>query len=170
VIPGRSPIATCSVHRALAIDVRTGLRACPGQVDGVRSEVFEFWPSHLQALFRRVGIARRTPPPYNPRCTSRANAGRPLRIEAPQSRVVYTVRDREDDTIPFSAVADADGRRISWFVDDAFVGQSAAGETLFWHARPGRFVVRAVDELGRSLTQTLTVELLSDGRTPRVGG
>lgn len=170
VIPGRSPVASCSVHRRVALDVGTGLRACPGQIEGVRTEVFEFWPSHLQALFRRVGVPRRTPPPYDPRCTSRAGGGRPLRIETPQARVVYALRDGEDDTIPFSAVADADGRRISWFVDDAFVGQSAPGETFFWQARPGRFVVRAVDEMGRSLTETLGVELLSDGRTPRVGG
>ncbi len=166
VIPGRSPIAPCSIHRSVAIDVATGLRACPGETEHVRHVVYEFWPSHLQALFRRVGIARRTPPPYAPACARRPGNGRPLRIDSPQARVTYALRDGADDAIPFSAVADADGRRVSWFVDDAYVGQSEPGGTFFWRARPGRFVLRAVDELGRSLTQPLAVELVSDGRPP----
>jgi penicillin-binding protein 1C len=167
VIAGRSPIATCSIHRDVAIDVATGLRACPDQHENVRHEVFEFWPSHLQALFRRVGIARRTPPPYAPQCEERSVAGRPLRIDSPQPRLVYALRDGEHDEIPFSAVADADGRRVSWFVDDAYVGQSEPGGTLFWPARPGKFVLRAVDDAGRSVAQPLAVELVSDGRLPR---
>lgn len=166
IIAGRSPIATCAVHREIAIDTETGLRACPGQIEHVRRETYEFWPSHLLALFRRVGIARRTPPPWSPGCTERSVVGRPLRIDSPQPKLVYAVRDGESDEIPFSAVADADGRRVTWFVDDAIVGQSEPGGTLFWRAHPGHFVVRAVDELGRSLTQPLAVELVSDGRLP----
>jgi penicillin-binding protein 1C len=165
-IAGRSPIAPCSVHREVTIDVATGLRACPGATEHVRREVYEFWPSHLQALFRRVGIARRTPPPFAPGCGGLPAGGRPLRIDSPQARVTYALRDGADDDIPFSAVADADGRRVSWFVDDAYVGQSDPGGTLFWRARPGRFVLRAVDAMGRSVAQPLTVELVSDGRLP----
>jgi penicillin-binding protein 1C len=127
----------------------------------VRHEVYEFWPSHLLALFRRVGIARRVPPPYAPRCSGRASAGRPLRIESAQARLVYALRHGEPDGIPFSAVADADGRRVSRFVDDAYVGQSAAGPTYFWPVRPGRFTVQAVDELSRSVSQPLGVEVVS---------
>ena len=96
-IPGRSPITPCSVHRQVAIDIRSGLRACPGQIEGVRREVYEFWPSHLLALFRRIGIARRTPPPFAPSCAEREVAGLPLRIESPQSHVVYALRDGEED-------------------------------------------------------------------------
>jgi penicillin-binding protein 1C len=166
VIAGRSPIATCSVHREIAIDTETGFRACPGQRDHVRWETYEFWPSHLLALFRRVGIARRSPPAWDRDCTERSVVGRPLRIDSPQPKLVYAIRDGEADEIPFSAVADADGRRVTWFVDDALVGQSEPGGTLFWRAHPGRFVLRAVDELGRSLTQPLAVELVSDGRLP----
>jgi penicillin-binding protein 1C len=165
-IAGRSPIAPCSIHRDVAIDIATGLRACPGATTGVRHEVYEFWPSHLQALFRRVGIARRTPPPFAPGCDALPAAGRPLRIDSPQARVTYALRDGAGDAIAFSAVADADGRRVSWFVDDAFVGQSEPGGTLFWPARPGRFTLRAVDAMGRSVSQPLRVELVSDGRPP----
>ena len=56
---------------------------------------------------------------------------------------------------------------MSWFVDDAFVGQSEPGGVLFRRAHPGRFVLRAVDTVGRSLTQPFAVELVSDSRLPR---
>ena len=52
-------------------------------------------------------------------------------------------------------------------LDDAFVGQSEPGGTLFWPARPGHFVLRAVDDVGRAVAQPLAVELVSDGRLPR---
>jgi penicillin-binding protein 1C len=167
LIPGISPIATCSVHREVSIDARTGLRACPGRSEGVRRAVYEFWPSHLLALFRSVGIARRTPPPFAPDCVERSAAGLALKIESPQAHVVYALRDGQADEIPLSAVSDADGRRVSWFIDDAFVGRSEPGGSLFWRARPGHFVLRAIDELGRSRTQPLEVTLVSDGRSPR---
>ena len=35
-IPGKSPITTCRIHREIAIDPRTGMRACPGARRPVR--------------------------------------------------------------------------------------------------------------------------------------
>jgi len=165
VIPGVSPIAPCTIHREVAIDVATGLRACPGESHGVRREVYEFWPSDLLALFRAVGVARRTPPPYVHDCGVGHAGGEPLRIELPQDRVAYQLREGLGEPIPFHAVSDADGRRVHWFVDDAFVGDAASGATFFWRARPGRFVVRAVDDLGRTETRRLRVEV-----APGAGG
>src|SRR5688572_1604324 len=54
-MPGRSPIRVSTVHRRVWIDTRTGLQACEAR-DGphVRSEVFEFWPSDLLALFEQA--------------------------------------------------------------------------------------------------------------------
>ena len=166
VIPGRSPIASCSIHREIAIDTASGRRACPGQLAGVRRAVYEFWPSHVEALFRAVGIARRVPPAFAAHCGERSVAGAPLRIASPVAGLVYVLRDGRSDVIPLAAVADADAERVSWFVDDRFVGQTAPGGTHFWPARPGRFVLRAVDALGRSRTQPLEVALASDGRAP----
>jgi penicillin-binding protein 1C len=168
-IPGRSPIATCAIHREVTVEAATGLRACPGETRGVRREVHEFWPSDLLALFRAAGVARRTPPPHSPRCSGGGYAaigGAPLRIESPEVRVAYLLRDGRTDAVPLSAVSDADARRVHWFVDDAYVGESRSGGTLFWQARPGRFVVRAVDELGRSETRTFEVGVVGDGRRP----
>ncbi|HXR35045.1 MAG TPA: penicillin-binding protein 1C, partial [Candidatus Binataceae bacterium] len=43
-IPGKSPITTCRIHREVAIDPRTGMRACPGGGGPSLNRVFEFWP------------------------------------------------------------------------------------------------------------------------------
>lgn len=163
VIPGVSPIAPCTIHREVQIETASGLRACPGATRGVRSVVYEFWPSDLLALFRNAGIARRTPPPFAVACRESAGfslarvGGAPLRIESPQARVVYQLRAAGADQIPLHAVADADSRSVDWFVNDAWVGRVASGDTLLWRARPGRFTVRAVDDLGRAQTRRIEV-------------
>ena len=79
------------------------------------------------------------------------------RISSPQPTLAYDVPARGAAEIPLSAVADADARRLFWFVDDALVGVADAGETLFWRARQGTHVVRVVDENGRADEHSLTV-------------
>ena len=66
-IPGVSPIKESSVYRAVCIDPSTGLRSCREDVEAVQ-EVYEFWPSNLQAVFRRAGVSIRPPPPWSPEC------------------------------------------------------------------------------------------------------
>lgn len=161
-IPGRSPIARCEIHREVWVDAKTGLRAC--SESGARREVFEFWPSDLQKLFRTAGIARRSPPPYGPECGRASAPGLPPRISSPQPKLRYELSGDGRGEVPFSAVSDADSARLWWFVDDALVGVSASGEPLFWNARPGRFVVRAVDDQGRVGEQVLHVATRVTGR------
>ena len=63
-IPGKSPIRVSTLHRPVTIDLRTGLAACPPfDPNHTRLEVFEFWPSDVQRLFRDAGLPRRLPPP-----------------------------------------------------------------------------------------------------------
>ena len=46
---------------------------------------------------------------------------------------------------------------VYWFVDDELVGTARRGEPLFWKAKPGTFLVRAVDEQGRAAAQEINV-------------
>lgn len=161
-IPGRSPVGRCEIHREVLIDLRTGRRTCDG-ADGpfVRREVYEFWPSDLLRLFRKAGIPRRTPPPDGESCRleALAQAGAPPSITSPQQGVEYAVRlaGERAQTIPLLAIADADARELFWFVDDRLVGRARPGEALPWHASPGSYVVRAVDDRGRAATAKLWV-------------
>ncbi|MCM2304259.1 MAG: penicillin-binding protein 1C [Elusimicrobia bacterium] len=148
-IPGVSPIAACDVHREVLVDARSGLRAC--RREGARAEVFEFWPSDLLRIFRRAGVPRRTPPAYDPACglTDRSGRGLPPRIASPLSGVTYHASAAAPGPIPLSAVADADAGELYWFADGALLGSAPAGKPLFWTPRPGRSVVRVVDDQGR---------------------
>ncbi len=159
-IPGVSPIKESSVYRAVPIDPSTGLRSCREDVDAVQ-EVYEFWPSNLQAVFRRAGVSIRPPPPWSPECElDRMSAsGAAPRIASPQESLVYhaPLRRAEQSTVLFSAVADGDASSLYWFVNDRFVGQVAAGEDYLWAPRSGRFTVRVADDLGRADAVSITV-------------
>ena len=156
-IPGKSPITTCSIHREVRIDVRSGLRACPGSGAEVAPYVFEFWPSDLLKLFRSAGLPRKMPPPLDPNCRKFLSAGMPPLISSPSRAVTYSAGAARVSEIPFAAVTDADSRMVYWFVDDQLVGTSRSGESLMWKARPGSFLIRAIDQQGRAVAEQLRV-------------
>ncbi|MBI5244843.1 MAG: penicillin-binding protein 1C [Elusimicrobia bacterium] len=163
-IPGRSPITTCSIHREVLVDERTGLRVCAGKGPGVRSEVVEFWPSDLLKLFKLAGLPRRSPPQDGPGCSldSSANRGIPPAITSPHPGLAYTLRAASvgRQTLAFSAVTDADARQLYWFANDRFLGRAKTGETFFWAAQPGSYVVRVVDDQGRSDSREMLVAVV----------
>jgi penicillin-binding protein 1C len=163
-IPGKSPIEQCDIHRRISISTRTGLRSCIEGAPGTRSEVYESWPSDLLAIFKQAGIPRRVPPPYEPGCRMEdtASRGSGPQIASPREGVVYSLRasSLKDERVPLTAVTDADTRTIHWFINEEYLGESSSGKPFFWTPRPGRFVVRAVDDHGRSATRDLTAKIV----------
>src|SRR3989449_10472512 len=76
-IPGKSPIRVSTLHQALLIDDRTGLRACPPYTVGpAHRVVYEKWGSAPLKLFPQAGLPRRAPPPFDPRGGTRSGEGR----------------------------------------------------------------------------------------------
>ncbi|OGW39681.1 MAG: penicillin-binding protein 1C [Nitrospirae bacterium GWC2_56_14] len=163
-IPGKSPIAKCDVHRRISINNRTGLRACIDNGPGTRSEVYEFWQSDLIAIFQQAGIPRRMPPPYEARCNSEelSTRGSGPQITSPRVGVVYSLRagSLKDERLPLMAVTDADTKTIHWFVSEEYLGSSDSGKTFFWTPKTGRFVVRAVDDHGRSAVREVVTKIV----------
>jgi len=161
-IPGKSPIRVSQVHRPVVIDDTTGQPACPPYA-GKRThvEVYEFWPSELQRVFAQAGIPRRTPP-RNDACSDAGVDGEPPAITSPLRGSIYALRiKRVDDRIAFSANADASVREMYWFVNDAYVGRSAPGESFFWQpAAAGNYEVRVVDDRGRSDARPMGVSVV----------
>lgn len=160
-IPGVSPIGSCSVHREISVDPSTGLRLCAGFEGEAKREVYEFWPSDVLNLFTLAGVGRRTPPPFAPMCRAPTRPGSAPLISSPQPSLVYSIRWNEQAEISFSAVTDADSREVYWFVDDGLVGSSPSGKPFFWKAKPGNFVVRAVDDQGRANSRRIQVSMVS---------
>ena len=162
-IPGRTPIRVSDIHRVVAIDKRTGLRACaPYDGRDIRTEVFELWPSDMLRVFAQAGLPRRLPPPYEPQCKGRieAQAGNPPRILSPLRATSYTLRlgGARDDKIALQAAVEGDVREVFWFVDGDFVARAAPGATQFWRPeRTGTFVIRVVDDQGRAESRDLKI-------------
>lgn len=161
-IPGKSPIKTDTIHREVAIDTRTGLRACQFD-EHTRFEVYEFWSSDLLKIFKRAGIQRRIPPPYDAGCTlgEKANGGFAPQIISPQTQVNYVSRfeSAKQTLIPFTAVVDADVRNLHWFINATYVGKTTRDQSFLWQAKPGNYVVRVVDDYGRADARDLRVKM-----------
>lgn len=159
-IPGKSPIKTDTIYREVAINSKNGLRTC--HIDeNTRFEVFEFWPSDLLHIFKRAGIQRHIPPFFEADCSLSGNIGITPQITSPQAGISYIVRanSQQNNTIPFMAVTDAGIAYVYWFINETFVAKTKAGKSFLWHARPGKFVVRAVDDHGLSDARDLLVQL-----------
>ncbi len=169
-IPGKSPIKVCDVHRLFRIDVRSGRRVCEsaGALAAAntltRDEVFEVWPSDILRLFKRAGLGRRTPPPFEAGCGfgERLGTGRPPAIASPKTEMTYLFRYANQDsdaTLPLNAIADGEVRTLYWFMNDEYLGKSDRDQPLLWKMRPGSFQVRAVDDQGRTDSRTFRVEV-----------
>ena len=150
-IPGKSPIDTASVYRAIPIDTKTGLRACSRNPDTTKMVVYEFWDAEYLDMFRRAGVQRNTPPPFMPGCSlDDVMSGRdvPTIISPiPDTRTVIT--DNNDTAeITFRAISDMPDAKIFWFLDDKMIGTTMSGDILQYRTKIGDHVVRAIDEMG----------------------
>jgi penicillin-binding protein 1C len=158
-IPGKSPIRVSDIHRPVTVDTRTGKQACPPYDPGhIKVEVFEFWPSDIQHLFAKAGMPRRQPPALL--CGQETMQGVPPAITSPLRGVEYQLRRgrAENESVPLTANADGEVHTLYWFINDAFVGASSPALPLPWKpVRSGKYLVRAVDEQGRSDVRELRV-------------
>lgn len=159
-IPGKSPIKTDTIFREIPIDKKTGLRTCHFN-QNTRFEVFEFWSSDLLKIFRQAGIQRRTPPFYESPCAL-SQGGLAPQITSPQLAMNYVLRRHAFDgmTIPFAATVDADVKTLYWFVNETFLGTTQQNKPYIWAAKPGHFIVRVIDDLGRSDARDLIIKQL----------
>lgn len=161
-IPGKSPIRSSTVHRAIAVDTATGAAACgPFDPARMRMQVFEFWPSDLMQAFAQAGMPRRRPP-ANAGCADLADVGLgdAPRIQSPQRATRYVLRlsRPQDAGIELRATVDADVQRVFWFADGGYVTTTAAGRSGQWlPSREGRYALSAVDDHGRADSRVVEV-------------
>ena len=160
-IPGKSPIHADTIYRKIAIDGKTGLRACQFNKD-TRFEIYEFWPSDLLKIFKQAGIARRVPPPYDANCAlaNKAAADFAPQITSPKTQVKYVIAlNDKQPRIPLTAVVDADVRELHWFVNSVYLGKTLRDQPFWWQPKPGKYVIRVVDDYGRADARDVNVEV-----------
>jgi penicillin-binding protein 1C len=164
-MPGVSPIRNHDVYRKILVDLRTGERACHVQPGVTEYRAYEVWPSDLRQTLERAGIAKTALPAWRQDClaTTASVAGgedQKPSITSPQSNVEYRVRMEDgNEAVPLSAKADGEVRSLHWFANNQYLGSSKSGETMSWRARPGQYLLRVVDDQGRSDMTRLQVVL-----------
>ena len=156
-IPGKSPIKDTGIYRKVLIDKGTGQQACTFQEGKTEYKIISFWPSDLLELYKKAGINKSTPPPYSATCgtINYHNYIKP-QIISPLKHVTYSIRN--NNKITLTATTDAATEEIFWFINDELVGRSHPTEPLLWEAKPGKIVIRAVDNNGKSDTRVIIVE------------
>lgn len=162
-IPGKSPIKKSNIYRKVAIDRKTGLRACQLNSATIDYEVYEFWPSDLLKLFRKAGIPRRMPPSYMEGCGSRTVSPHHIKpkITSPRAGVEYAITlGRPDLRLPLTVTTDSEVKAVYWFSNEAYLGKSDAREPLQWNLEPGVFTMRVVDDAGQSDSRTIRVSVV----------
>ena len=150
-IPGKSPIETSSVYRAVPIDNATGLRACTYDAATTHMAVFEFWDAEYLDMFRRAGITRNTTPPFMPGCDLddivETRAAPVITSPLDGTRAVI-ISDKNHEPVAFQAVSDMPAAKIFWFLDDEMIGTTLSGQTFTHHVSIGTHTVRITDEMG----------------------
>ncbi|MBQ6736399.1 MAG: penicillin-binding protein 1C [Alphaproteobacteria bacterium] len=159
-IPGKSPITRNRVHRQIAIDNKTGLRACAPDPKTTHMEIYEFWDAEYLDMFRRAGIKRKTPPAFVPGCDINDipdDATAPIIVSPiPDTKIVITSK-HDFEPIGFMGLAtDANGK-IFWFLDDKTLGSTKSGETLEYNVPMGDHTLRATDTTGTTTTISFSV-------------
>lgn len=159
-IPGKSPIKTDTIYREVAIDKKTGLRTCHFDCD-TEFKIYEFWPSDLLKIFKEAGMQRRVPPPYDSSCSLIGEGGLVPQITSPKLQLSYVMCANfpTDTKIPFTAVTDADVTTLYWFINDIYLGKSGRDQAYLWQAKAGKYIVRVVDDHGRSDARDLEVKM-----------
>lgn len=153
--PGHSPIAPCTIHQTIRVDEQKR-RACDATRGPTHDEVVEHWSSDLRNLFAEVGLPRRSLPPPAPECIGTEAAGAPPRITSPIERLIYAPQN-EQHRITLTASVGADAREVFWYAGKRLLGRANPGQPLHVQLEPGKYVLLAVDNLGRSDTRQLVV-------------
>ena len=122
-------------------------------------EIYEFWSSDLLKIFKQAGIQRRIPPAYANSCHFDTRGLAP-QITSPKETLNYVMRNYalEGDKIPLITTVDADVKKVFWFANETFLGEIPPEKPYLWTAKPGKYIIRVVDDHGRSDAIDLTIK------------
>jgi len=161
-IPGKTSIATSTMHRRVTVDVSTGDPVCrPAGSPGTRSDVFVYWPSELREARLKAGIRDRTAPDPS-MCGAPSSVAQAPIIKSPRRGGTYLLAG-PNDRIGLMASADSGQSRLYWYADGALVGISAPEQTLDWRpARAGSFVLTVSDAGGNTEQRQVRVGFIGE--------
>lgn len=161
IIPGRTRLGPCPVHRRILVDARSGLRLAGDCLltHPAKTAVVTRYPPELVSWWRASGIPFEAPPALAPGCGS--PDGERLHIVSPSPDTPYRLRRDAPagfQQIALTADAPAASRRLTWYVDGLIAAQGYPGKRLFWQPTPGSHRLMVADDRGRYDAITVVVE------------
>ena len=159
-IVGKSPSATCKVHRPIFVDTRTGARlraSCLAGRDYTQRTV-EVWPPQLAAWLVNSGLSAPLPP-YDTVCMAIADERDPV-IISPENDAVFVLVDDiqpEYQKIRLEASVPSGDGTVHWFLDGNHYAAAQASDVLFYVPSKGRHTLLCVDASGHSASTKFVV-------------
>jgi penicillin-binding protein 1C len=153
-LPGISPSSTCSIHRAVEVDVLTGQTVC-SRCRGDRlthEQSVEWWPPQVASYLVAGGLALPNIPAHNPDCPAFGVSEAPI-ITSPQPGSEYFLRrgvPLVDQAMALEASFSTSIRQVWWFADGVLLKVAEPGERVFFVPTVGRHEFTVVDDAGRS--------------------
>lgn len=158
-IPGKSPIKTSTLHRAVYFDLKSGEVVCKNATPN-RKEIYEFWSSELFRLFQEAGMPRRKPPILPDCYNTLTNGDDSPQIVSPSQAGTYALRLGKPASIGLRANSTT-GKTIFWFANKSYIGKTIPPETFSWQPEnAGTYIIRAVDTMGKASSHEITVEFV----------
>ena len=169
-ISGVSPVATCTIHKRVSIDVVTGYTLCSHcrnldktePQNGYKTIIFEEWPAAAATWLAKNGFAVPVLPAHNPLCNGAIAGSAPV-ILSPTKDTVYYIRPGvplENQKIRLSASASNRTQELFWFLDGALIFKGNAGQQYWLTPVKGRHLLTCVDAEGRSASLPLHISMV----------
>jgi penicillin-binding protein 1C len=152
-IPGVSSSQSCTVHKALMVDHRTGFMLCPACAYGknIDTVIVENWPPRIADWLLRQGQIAALPE-HNPECKGIVLNEAPV-IHSPEDNAVYEIRvsaPLDYQKILLQASVSLSSGKIHWFLDKNWFASCLPGKNLFYLPKKGRHELMCMDDFGRS--------------------
>ena len=166
-IAGTEPVETCSMHRRIAVDRATGLRATAATPpDQVAERVYTMLPAEAREWGRQQGLPELPPTEValalqspSGAASSSPSGGPPLVLSAPDAGAVYRLdpalpRDAQRIAVEAGVSGAALLGEVTLFVDGRPLARLAAPPyRVLWPLEPGehRFWAEGIDAQGSSV-------------------
>lgn len=160
---GVSPIHKCEVHKEISIARSTGLRACNETRGEIIKKTYEVWPSDIHEIYRSLKFPHKAPPAYGKECSpdQRMYSFSSPKILSPKSGMSYTLRIAdEEQEIHFQAAASTEVKKLYWYLNNQYLGDSKPGQGLTHKVKAGEYTVQVVDDRGEFSNRNLKIKLV----------
>jgi penicillin-binding protein 1C len=160
-VAGVSRLASCTIHRQLIVDAKTGERLI-GQCVGARpsiTRVFAIDPPELVSYRRANGEQVAMLPPLSATCRD-VDADQRPRIVSPDPTTPYRIRrdaPLQYQEIRLAAESGSDVSSLYWYQDGVLIAAQRPERAVFVRPEAGTHRIAVVDDMGRAHSVTYEV-------------